>query len=86
MIYEEEEPPIEEETFRIPDAQIVSERAGQVLVRVPDTFGGPKWVPTGVIHDDSEIWSTTHCGPGVLVVSMWYAMLHGWSEPAQEAR
>lgn len=69
------------EHFELPDAEVIRENDKSILVEAPD-LDEPTWVPKSekVILDDSEVWdgSLDGCGPGTLVVAMWFAEERGW--------
>lgn len=46
-----------------------------LLVRLQN--GKEKWVPQSVIHDDSEVFNSTHTTPARLVVLGWWARKEG---------
>ena len=68
-----------DDTYRVHDAEVVRDTALAVLVRCP-ALGSDTWIPKSQIDNDSEVWGDDPdgCGPGVLIVSRWFARKHGW--------
>lgn len=64
--------------YEIEDAEVIRATERALLVRAPE-LDDAVWIPLSQVHDDSEVWDDgENSGPGLLVVSAWFAEQRGW--------
>jgi uncharacterized iron-regulated protein len=59
-----------------PDVEVIRNTGKALLILFED--GREKWIPSSVIHDDSEVFDTGH--EGDLLVQEWFVEKNGWPD------